>query len=225
MWSLCFNLEKTQRTDLMFTEYFYSQAHFGRRASTRYKNRFLVQQQTFVEKTVNLFVFKGSKLKFVKLFQYASLAFFWNVKGVRAPIWFTQHFNYFALQGEYVLKPEVQKLFKNSDLFLNLNTLVPFFITPNLPMVKGVCFARKHLKKKKSVKKKLAKYTVKYFYVPHTQRMAVAARWFGMLTKVTHKPLINNFLDVCVNVTLDDNASYLIKLRNQVYAGLAAEHD
>lgn len=223
MWSNSFNESKFFATSLLFAEYQYAIGVYGRRNTTQYKNRFLVKQETLTNKTVNFFVFKGFKLKYFKLLKYSSLAFYRKLAEVQTPASLFKKYAYNDLRLNPELNPLLTKLFKDSNLFLELNTLVPYHITPSVPMVKAICLAKKYTKKKKTVKKRLPKYTLQYVYVPHSQRMAVAVRWFGMLVKVTHKPLVNSFIDACMNVLGTEEQSFLIKIRNQVYAGLAAE--
>lgn len=223
MWSRSFSESRFFITSLLFNEYQYAIGLYGRRNTTQYKNRFLVKQETLTNKTVNFFVFKGVKLKYSKILKYSSLAFYRKLLGIRTPASLFKKYTYNDLHIHQELMPLLTKLFKESNLFLELNTLVPYHITPSVPMVKAICLSKKYSKKKKTVKKRLPKYTLQYVYVPHSQRMAVAVRWFGMLVKVTHKPLVNSFIDACMNVLGSEENSFLIKIRNQVYAGLAAE--
>jgi hypothetical protein len=61
-------------------------------------------------------------------------------------------------------------------------------------------------------------------YVPHVQRILVSMRWFGMMVKLRNVSLVNSFINNTLNI-MDENQSFIIKLRNQIYAGLTAEQD
>jgi hypothetical protein len=45
-----------------------------------------------------------------------------------------------------------------------------------------------------------------------------------MMVKLRNVSLVNSFINNTLNI-MDENQSFIIKLRNQIYAGLTAEQD
>jgi hypothetical protein len=107
---------------------------------------------------------------------------------------------------------------------MDFNLLVPYFLKKDLPMIKAVITVRKFLKKKKPKNRLKSKYSIRYAYVPHAQRLLVSMRWFGMMVKVSNPVLINSFIENTLTIT-DESSSFIIKLRNQIYLGLTAESE
>ena len=220
-WSKSFKPIHFTAAELIINDYYSTKGNFGTRKSLNYKNRFVRQSYTVSNKLANFFVFKGFKLKYLKLFNYASLCFFWNTNNINTPLWFFKHYKYENFVVNLPNYPQLNKIIKDSAVFHTFNTIVPYFLLPELPMIKAVCLKKKIKKKKKVSNPK--KYSLRYAYVPHSQRLAVSFRWFSMLVKVTNKPLINSYVSVILNTSTQTEESMIIQIRNQVYAGLAAE--
>jgi hypothetical protein len=197
---------------------------FSRRKSLNYKNRSLTSTFTIIERTSNFFNFKGFKLKYYKILLYSNLFFFYNIYNIKTPAAFIKKHNYTNFILDIESFPIMHKLLSESDIYMDFNVLIPFFITKDLPMIKSCITVRKFLKKKKPKNKIKYKYSIRYVYVPHTQRILVSMRWFGMMVKLRNTSLINSFINNTLNI-MDENQSFIIKLRNQIYLGLAAEQD
>lgn len=177
-----------------------------------------------LDRTANFFNFKGRKLHYYKLLAYANLFFFFNLHNVIVPKTIEHKYTFNRFDIDLESFPVLNKLFIESDYFMDFNILVPYFLNKDLPMLKATITIRKFLKKKKPKNRQKNKYSIRYVYVPHTQRVLVSMRWFGMMVKISNPVLINSFIANTLNIT-NETSSFIIKLRNQVYLGLTAESD
>lgn len=224
MWAKLRKDDLTYQFEDLTNEYIRLRSCFSPRKSLKYKNRSLANSYSALDRTANFFNFKGRKLHYFKLLTYSNLFFFYNLFGVHTPK---------SLQNKYTFKnfelnlesyPMLNKLFIESDYFMDFNLLVPYFLKKDLPMIKAVITVRKFLKKKKPKNRLKSKYSIRYAYVPHAQRLLVSMRWFGMMVKVSNPVLINSFIENTLTIT-DESSSFIIKLRNQIYLGLTAESE
>lgn len=197
---------------------------FSRRKSLKYKNRSIANSFTIIERTSNFFNFKGFKLKYYKVLLYSNLFFFYNMHGIKTPAMHIKKHKYTNYGLDMESFPVMHKLLSESDVYMDFNVLLPFFITKDLPMIKACITVRKFLKKKKPKNKIKYKYSIRYAYVPHSQRILVSMRWFGMMVKLRNVSLVNSFINNALNI-MDEDQSFIVKLRNQIYLGLTAEQD
>jgi hypothetical protein len=157
-------------------EYLNLRCCFVGRKALNYKNRNLANTYTILERTSNFFNFKGFKLKYFKTFSYANLFFFYNMHAVKTPSLYLKRYKYTNFFLDMESFPVMHKLLSESDVYMDFNILIPFFITKDLPMIKSVVTIRKFLKKKKPKNKLKNKYSIRYVYVPHVQRILVSMR-------------------------------------------------
>lgn len=225
MWSNVENLHETYKISNLLNKYFLFKSKFNLHKTIKYKNRFLQKKTTALGKLSNFFAFKGNKIKYIKIFNYSNLLFLHKLNNVKTPYFFLYKYDYDDFLYNINENQLLSKIFSESDFFQDLNLFIPFFLNKNLPMVKPMLIVKKNLKKKKNLNKLKNKYTIKYIYVPYKHRISITMRWFSMLVKFTKKPLASYFLEMCLNLTETDDSCLVLKLKNQVYAGLAAEHE
>lgn len=224
MWSRIENKLILQNKEKIMLEYLNLKSCFSRRKSLNYKNRSLAHNFNVIERSANFFNFKGHKLRYLKALSFANLFFFSNFAGIKNPKHLYSRYRHTHFQVNLESYPLLHKLLSESDYYMDFNVLIPTFLNKDLPMLKASITERKFTKKKKIKNRLRNKYNVRYVYVPHKQRILVSLRWFGMLTKLSNKSLVNSFIDNTLNIA-DETNSYIIQLRNQIYLGLAAEHD
>lgn len=224
MWTKLRSDSNTYQFEHITNEYLNLRCCFSRRKSLKYKNRSLVYGYSVLDRTSNFFNFKGRKLHYYKLLTYANLFFFFNLHSIIIPMAVRNKYTFSGFAIDLESYPVLNKLFIESDYFMDFNLLIPYFLNKDLPMLKAVITVRKFLKKKKPKNRLKSKYSVRYVYVPHTQRIQVAMRWFGMMVKISNPVIVNSLIENTLNIT-NETSSFIIKLRNQVYLGLTAESD
>lgn len=224
MWTKLRTNNLIYRFEDITNEYITLRCCFNPRKSLKYKNRSLACNYSVIDRTANFFNFKGRKLHYFKLLAYSNLFFFYNLLSVPTPKVMQNKYTYNSFKMDLESFPVLNKLFIESDYFMDFNMLVPYFINKDLPMLKATITVRKFLKKKKPKNRLKSKYSIRYTYVPHSQRLLVSMRWFGMMVKISNPVIINSFIENTLNIT-DESNSFIVKLRNQVYLGLTAESD
>lgn len=222
MWRNSLTFSPLYQSENLSFEYLNYRICFSRRLSLQYKNRSIANTFTAIDKAANFFVFKGRKLKYVKTLLYANLVFFHSVNGTNIPQFFKKKYAFESYFVDLTIYPALNKLLTETLFFMDFNLLIPYFLTRDLPMIKPIISIKPFLKKKKQKNKNINKYNIRYAYVPHNQRMQVTMRWFSMVIKLDTQPMVNSFLDTCLNI-LDEESSFIVELRNQIYLQLAAE--
>lgn len=222
MWSNSLMFSPLYQADSLSTEYLHYRVCFSRRLSLNYKNRSLAHTFTAIDKTANFFVFKGKKLKYQKTLLYANLVFFHAVNDTRIPTFYQKKYNFQSYDVNLIEHPLLDKLLSETLFFMDFNLLIPYFLTRDLPMIKPIISVKPFFKKKKQKNKNISKYNIRYAYVPHKQRIQVTMRWFSMVIKLDTKPMVNSFLNTCLDI-LNEDTSFIVRLRNQIYLKLAAE--
>jgi hypothetical protein len=190
--------------------------------SLKYKNRSIANTFTAIDKTANFFVFKGQKLRYQKTFFYANLIFFHSVNDIKIPNFFKHKYGFEMFAVDLTVHPLLNKLLAETLFFMDFSLLIPYFLSRDLPMIKPVISVKPFFKKKKLKNSQISKYNIRYAYVPHNQRIQVTMRWFSMVVKLDTKPMVNSFLNTCLDI-LDEETSFIVKLRDQIYLKLAAE--
>ena len=224
MWTRLRTSNDAYQFEEITNEYINLRSCFSRRKSLQYKNRSLAAGYSAIDRTANFFNFKGRKLHYYKLLAYSNLFFFYNLLGVATPKNLQNKYTYNNFAVDLESLPVLNKLFIESDYFMDFNMLIPYFLNKDLPMLKATITIRKFLKKKKPKNRLKSKYSVRYVYVPHAQRIQVSMRWFGMMVKITNPSIINSFLENTLNIA-DEASSFVVKPRNPVYLGLTAQSD
>ena len=224
MWAKLRASNDTYQFEELTNEYINIRCCFSPRKSLKYKNRSLAFGYSATDRTANFFNFKGRKLHYYKLLTYSNLFFFYNLRNVVTPGSVQRKYTYSSFSVDLESLPVLNKLFIESDYFMDFNMLIPYFLNKDLPMLKATVTVRKFLKKKKPKNRLKSKYSVRYVYVPHAQRILVSMRWFGMMVKISNPSIINSFIENTLNIA-DESSSFVVKLRNQVYLGLTAESD
>ncbi len=205
--------------------YFQYKNKFKSKKTLKYKNRFLAKTWQLNEKVSNFYVFKGYKLKYLKLFNYANLLLFNKINGIQTPKnhYKKYQFNDFLIENTEYIK--LLKIIAQTPILIDLNLLIPLFVEKESPMVKPTILVKKKLKKKKTLKKYKNKYSIQYKYIPQNERFAIVLKWYSMFIKFSEKSLIQSYLTTTLNIINNENNSPLTALKNQVYAGLAAEQE
>lgn len=223
-WSVwCLDRGTTRCQELAY-EYLFFRNAIRRRPSLRYKNRSLANTYSFINKLSNFFVYKGLKLKYLKIFNYASVFFLYKFYSTNTPSFFLKKFKYRDFDISFDTFYLMARLVDSFSFFSDFNILLPSLLESSTPMVKPLVLRRSFFKKKKIPNRIRTKFNIKYLYIPADQRFFTVLRWFAMLLKFSKKPLVQRFLEMTLDSSLEDN-SLLIKLRNYVYERLAAEHD
>lgn len=214
----------TARCQELAHDYLFFRNAIRRRPSLKYKNRSLANTYSFIGKLSNFFVYKGFKLKYLKIFNYASVFFLYKFYSNNTPSFFFKKFKYKDFDVNFDNFYLMAQLVDSFAFFSDFNILLPSLLDSSTPMVKPLILRRSFFKKKKIPNRIKTKFNIKYVYIPADQRFFTSLRWFAMLLKFSKKPLVRRFLDMALDSSLEDK-SLLIKLKNYVYERLAAEHD
>lgn len=223
-WNSCCLDYNTLHFQKLAHDYLFFRNIIKRRPSIKYKNRSLVQTYSFISKLSNFFVYKGLKLKYLKIFNYASVFFLHKLYNNPTPAFFFQKYRYKDVGINFDSFYLITQMVDGFSFFSDFNILLPSLLEQATSMIKPLVLKRKFFKKKKIPNRVKTKFNIRYIYVPADQRFFTTLRWFGMLLKFSKKPLVQRFFDMTLNSSLENN-SLLIKLRNYVYERLAQEHD
>lgn len=222
MWKNTLYFSFLYRAENLTFEYLNYRICFSYNKSFKFKNRSIVNTFTTLDKISNFFVFKGKKKIYKKTLLYANLIFFYSINSINIPQFYKHKYIFNDFNINLIEYPVLNKLLSETLFFMDFNLLIPYFLTNNLPMIKPIIIIKPFFKKKKQKNKNINKYNIRYVYVPHKRRMQVTIKWFSMFIKLSTQPLINSFLQTCLNI-INEDTSFIIQIRNQIYLKLAVE--